>query len=122
MSGAALLPWERHVVRAGTASYLCFSPANPAGRLRRLDWNHLVGPGTHRRRYYARRSAPSARRGGSNAYGEPRRPVMTAPGPAATHIASFDYALWTEILGAIVTPEGKVDYEILARHSALLTA
>src|SRR2546422_7703379 len=38
------------------------------------------------------------------------------------HLASFDDALWTEILGAIVTPEGKVDYEILARHRALLTA
>ena len=35
---------------------------------------------------------------------------MTAPGPAATHAASFDYALWKELLGAIVTSEGKVDY------------
>jgi hypothetical protein len=38
---------------------------------------------------------------------------MTAPGPEATHAASFDYALWTESLGAIVTPEGKVDYTVL---------
>lgn len=39
-----------------------------------------------------------------------------------TQVTSFDYALWTEILHAIVTPEGKVDYEILARHRALLAA
>ena len=46
---------------------------------------------------------------------------MTAPGPEATHAASFDYTLWTELLGAIVTPEGKVDYKVLAHHRALLT-
>src|SRR6266446_498241 len=46
---------------------------------------------------------------------------MTEPGLAATHPAPFDYALWTELLGAIVTPEGKVDYELLARHRDLLT-
>ena len=47
---------------------------------------------------------------------------MTAPGPAATHAAPFDYALWTELLGAIVTPEGKVDYQVLAHQRALLSA
>src|SRR5262249_51825157 len=113
--------WERHVVRVGTAPYLYFSPDNPAGRLRRLDRHYLMGPGAHGGRYYARRSAPSPRRGGSNAYGEPRRPVMTAPGPEATHAASFDYTLWTELLSAIVTPEGKVDYQVLAHHHALLS-
>ncbi len=46
---------------------------------------------------------------------------MTEPGLAARHQAPFDYALWTEILAAIVTREGKVDYEILARHRDLLT-
>src|SRR5262249_33207686 len=121
ISGAALLPWGRHAVRVGTAPDLCFSPDSPAGRLHRLDRHHLVGPGAHGGGYYARRSAPSARRAGSNAYGEPRRPVMTAPGPEVTHAASFDYTLWTELLSAIVTPEGKVDYKVLAHHRALLS-
>jgi len=46
---------------------------------------------------------------------------MTEPGPAATLTAPFNYAPWTALLSAIVTPEGKVDYEILARHRDLLT-
>jgi hypothetical protein len=46
---------------------------------------------------------------------------MTAPGAAVTHASPFDYALWTELLGTIVTPEGKVDYQVLARHRAVLT-
>jgi hypothetical protein len=46
---------------------------------------------------------------------------MIEPGPAATHPSPFDYGPWTELLSAIVTPEGKVDYEILARHRDLLT-
>ena len=41
---------------------------------------------------------------------------MTASAPTTTYPIPFDYALWTEILGVIVTPAGKVDYEILARH------
>ena len=46
---------------------------------------------------------------------------MTASEPTATHPIPFDYALWTEILGAIVTPAGKVDYEILARRRDHIT-
>ena len=46
---------------------------------------------------------------------------MTAPVPATTPQTPFDYGLWTDLLGAIVTPEGKVDYEILAQHRHLLT-
>src|SRR5712691_8959918 len=46
---------------------------------------------------------------------------MTEPEPATILPAPFDHALWTEILAAIVTPEGKVDYEILVRHRDLLT-
>lgn len=41
---------------------------------------------------------------------------MTASEPITTSPIPFDYALWSEILGVIVTPAGKVDYEILARH------
>jgi hypothetical protein len=40
---------------------------------------------------------------------------------AATLAVPFDYSLWTKLLQAIVTTEGKVDYESLARHRALLT-
>src|SRR5262245_27041683 len=47
---------------------------------------------------------------------------MTVPGPTVTLVLPFDYAAWTALLAAIVTPEGKVDYEVLAHHRALLTA
>jgi hypothetical protein len=47
---------------------------------------------------------------------------MTEPTPSAPTPTPFDYSLWTELLTAIVTPEGKVDYEILARHRPLLAA
>jgi hypothetical protein len=45
---------------------------------------------------------------------------MTASGAAVPSVEPFDYALWTELLAAIVTPEGKVDYEVLAHRRALL--
>jgi hypothetical protein len=45
---------------------------------------------------------------------------MTASGAAIPFVEPFDYALWTEILAVIVTPKGKVDYEVLAHRCALL--
>ena len=35
--------------------------------------------------------------------------------------AGLDYSPWTELLAAIVTPGGKVDYEVLAPRRDLLT-
>ena len=35
--------------------------------------------------------------------------------------AGIDYSPWTELLAAIVTPDGKVDYEVLAPRRDLLT-
>lgn len=47
---------------------------------------------------------------------------MTVSGSAAPSAAPFDYDVWTTLLASIVTPEGKVDYEILARHREQLAA
>jgi hypothetical protein len=47
---------------------------------------------------------------------------MSVAEAAAPPIAPFDYAVWTTLLAAIVTPEGKVDYEILMDHRAELAA
>src|SRR5262245_53411307 len=39
---------------------------------------------------------------------------------ATVETALFDYGPWTELLAAIVTPDGKVDYTILGERRALL--
>src|SRR5262245_40616562 len=44
------------------------------------------------------------------------------PEPVADVTPTFDYALWSDLLAAIVTPEGKVDYEVLAERREQLGA
>jgi Protein of unknown function, DUF547/Radical SAM superfamily len=48
------------------------------------------------------------------------KPSEPKPAPALDPDPRFDYAPWSALLGAIVTPEGKVDYQVLAEQRDLL--
>src|SRR5262245_35922004 len=48
------------------------------------------------------------------------REPLTTPEPMPEPAPAFEYSAWSPLLAAIVTPEGKVDYETLAERRALL--